>query len=1371
MGPFSMKLLLSLLLLTTPLSLSSDDFLSAPLKEEFDDDDFLASKMETTQNDGLVGWSLFKTSDNEDRYVINFTNVSMTEYVRFVSRISKVNFQFDEADLAFPITIIAEEPLSVENILSTMIQTLRSRGFAILENDNYLLITKSKDINQIPTIVSEKGEKPKDNAPIVTRVFRIQNANLASLATILKPMMSQGAMIEVSPQTRQLIITDITTNVDKIATLIQTIDSPHSPLDIDIYRAKHLSVTRLITLMKDLITPFADGNPLILVPQTESNTIFIVSTPRVIERAVELMEDLDVAPSVNQMAPIGDRVFLYRLENKSAEELMESIEHISKELKRTGSQSVKLISSLENVRWIEDSNSLLFIADDETEKKIIDILKTLDTFSTTRNYFIYKIEKGEYEQIERAITQLGKSLEKNVSQRELVDAIQSMRYIKETNSLIFTGSDESIKKIKELLPNIDVAIAQYSPTSHYWLYTPLYLTGKELKEALQDIEDNLSSAGLTDQNLLDTIGSTKWVPSTNTLLFTGTPPSLEHIEAIIKLVDVASGAPTKLFLYQPKYISNDQIEAALDELTDKLDPKNLSDRNLAKAIDNMTWISESQTFLFKSDPATIEKINGFLKDIDNSKEAEAIASTYALYNLKYASGEEVIDHLTKIGQSLPKKDPVQRAVAESISQITYLRENNSLLITGSQKAVESVKALISQFDVQTAKPTALDKTAFFIYKPVHITTGELEEALKNTAKDLKDSGLVDPSLLQSIETMRIVELTNSAIFTGSKESLEKTKEIITAVDTKDFKTGDLGEFAGHTFFIYKVRYLTVSQLMILLNNVTANLKKEGPVENQQLIKVIQTAKEIQETSSILFTGPPPVLQRLAELLKQLDAPEGLGQAEGMREAGTYVIYKPTNIQGPELVDMMKEFLRNLSASGVRDNELFETISNLKFIPRTGYILISGEEKSVEKTRDLLMKFDVPGATGEGVGTLGTNNTSFLIYKLHYHRGQELKDTLKSISQDLSLDPQNNKALLTAINSIQWIQITNSLLATGSPEVLTKVKELIKNIDVPLRQVFIEVLIIQTTISNNQQFGLQWGSKVQYLNRFAGGTSNFPAPSSTSATANQALSTGLSQVSATTPPVPSDIPTPSIGAGGFNLGVIGDLILHKGQSFLSLASLVNALQQDNDSTVLMNPKVIAQDSQQSTIFVGQNIPYTGASIQTIQGGGTQTQANIEYRDVGVNLTITPIMGRNDILTLDISTEITQQVENTTANGAQLQGLQTSRTALNARVHVPNKHFVALSGMLQREETHFKSGIPCLGGLPVIGAIFSENDRFNTRNNIIFFLRPVIIDSVEEFEKITQNQVNLFKEQASKQSVKEEVDEGIGWILDSHDDDCP
>ena len=1357
-----MKFWSKILLAATALAFSNldgDDEL-----KEFDDDAFLSSKVAPDESSGLVGWSLFSSEDGDDRYIINFNNVSIIEYLRFVSRISNLNFQFEESELDFTVTLMSEEPLRIQDIVSALIQTLRARGFSVLEENKNLFITRSREVNQIPEIVSGKNPDT-ENIPIVTRIFRIKNANLNSIAGIIKPMMSNGAMVDISNETRQLIVTDVTTNVNKVATLLESLDTPHSPFEIESYRVRHMSAEMLIVMAQEILKPFADDNELILVPQLQTNTIFIVSTPTLIERTMEVMEDLDASPKEIK-GPIGDQVYLYPIENKSPDELLAALKEIANELEGTGAQSVKLVNALENAKWVKDSNSLLFVTDTETQKKIEAIMKTLDTLSESRNYYIYKVQKSGKDQLENSLEQLAKSLKRNPMDRELVDAIHSLRYIKETDSFIFTGSDTALKKLQEILPSLDISVSEYAPSSHYWLYTPKYLSGRELEKAIEDLEDSLSDSGLSDEALLSAIESMKWVPSTNTLLFTGDPNSLSHIESIIKLIDVPSGSPSKIFIYNPQYISNEQIEEALDELADKLDHKNITDRNLAAAIDSMTWIGESQTFLFKADPGSIDKVEEILKEIDNPKEALSIASAYYLYSLQYARGNDVIDHLENIAKNLPDRDPNQKAIINAIDDATFLQDTNAILLTGHQKAIEEVKALIAQFDVKGATPAPFEKTSFYIYKPTHLTISELQEALSATAQDLKKSGLIDPSLLQSIETMQAVEMTGSLVFTGTKESLEKTKEIIDSIDTVKVGEDSLGEFAKHTFFIYKVRYLSLDELLKLLSNVIKNLERTSSAENKALIKALKTAKPIAETNSVLFTGPPSVLEKVAALLKQIDMPGGMDQ---VREAGSYVIYKPVSVSGPELIDMMKDFEQHLAQSGVQEPSLFETIHNLKYIERTGYILISGPTEGVDKTQELLKKFDSPGAGG--ITSLSGMETSFLVYKLEYHTGKQIQETLKKIGIDLSASsPGTNPNLLSAINSLQWIEITNSLLASGTPDVLTQLKELIQNVDVPLRQVFLEMLIIRTTISNNQQFGLQWGGKVQYLNRFAGGISNFPSPSTQTGAINTALAPALQAVNATRTPLATDIPNPSISAngsetafpGGFDLGVIGDIILHKGKSFISLASLVNALQSDNDSVIVMNPKIIAQDHQQSTIFVGQNIPFTGSNVTTTGVGASQLQSNIEYRDVGTNLSVTPILGTGDMITLDITNEISEQVKNSTSFGDSLSGLQTARTSLSARVHIPNKHFVALSGMIQDSKSHFKSGIPCLGGLPVIGLIFSENDRFNARDNIIFFIRPVIIDSIEQYDEITHTQECLYKEQASKQLLKEIIDDAIDWV---------
>ena len=109
-------------------------------------------------------------------------------------------------------------------------------------------------------------------------------------------MTSSSALIEVSQDTRQLIVTDITTNVDKIAELLGTLDAPHSILEIETYPVTTIAPVDLVALAMKVLTPFIEGNSFTMIPQPDTHTIFIVSTPSLIERAMIVLEDLDSPP-------------------------------------------------------------------------------------------------------------------------------------------------------------------------------------------------------------------------------------------------------------------------------------------------------------------------------------------------------------------------------------------------------------------------------------------------------------------------------------------------------------------------------------------------------------------------------------------------------------------------------------------------------------------------------------------------------------------------------------------------------------------------------------------------------------------------------------------------------------------------------------------------------------------------------------------------------------------------------------------------------------------------------------------------------------------------------------------------------------------
>lgn len=356
---------------------------------------------------------------------------------------------------------------------------------------------------------------------------------------------------------------------------------------------------------------------------------------------------------------------------------------------------------------------------------------------------------------------------------------------------------------------------------------------------------------------------------------------------------------------------------------------------------------------------------------------------------------------------------------------------------------------------------------------------------------------------------------------------------------------------------------------------------------------------------------------------------------------------------------------------------------------------------------------------------------FFVYKLQYHQGSEIESSIKKIAADLQTQPDRPVKLLNSIQSMQWVKATNSLLCSGDPETIESLKKLISSLDVPLRQVFIEVLVVETDLRKGSEFGLQWAAGGKLMEKVGFGGANF-APNGNGGGGFGKTVQGINPSS--TPTGLNQIPVGS----GFDLGVIGDLIMHKGRSYLSLGALVSALQMDADSTIVLNQKIITQDNKNSKIFVGDNIPFTGSVVQTV-GQGQQTTANVEYRDIGVSLSITPMLGEDDVITLDLSEEITESLgENPMVSNSSANGIRTTKTNMVTHVHVPDKHFLVLSGMIRNAKSHHKAGIPCLGGLPGIGAAFSKTKRQDEKRNVVIFVRPHIIRSFEDYRKLTQSQ---------------------------------
>lgn len=392
-------------------------------------------------------------------------------------------------------------------------------------------------------------------------------------------------------------------------------------------------------------------------------------------------------------------------------------------------------------------------------------------------------------------------------------------------------------------------------------------------------------------------------------------------------------------------------------------------------------------------------------------------------------------------------------------------------------------------------------------------------------------------------------------------------------------------------------------------------------------------------------------------------------------------------------------------------------------------------------------------------------TLFFIYKLRYRRGDQIEIALRKIASALQFTGTTNADLIAVINSSQWIEASNALIFAGTSGALEKIRELILEIDVPLRQVFIEMLILDTTVRDSLSYGVDW------INRFGGGSTTgeqgFVGEATNLFAVAEDTDIGVGIVPPILPLATGLLQAGTALASGYTGGVIGTHLTHNGTRFSTIGGLVKALYLDAKARILLNPKIITEDNNTAEIFVGGTDRYKTQSITNDLG--TLVTNNFQFIDVGTTLRVTPLIGNNGVITLDIIQETTNasaEANVTTPNQLVVDVNLVSvldKTRTVTRIHVPNGFFVILSGMIREDDTRSQSRIPCLGGVPILGCIGKTQDTTDRKRNMMIFIRPLIVDTEDELEDITKRQQDIFREKSKlRRAWNYEIDEGLQFL---------
>lgn len=1329
------------------------------------------------------------SSSDTSGYTINYNTVPIIEYIRFASKICNINFLFNEADLNFTVTVVSEGPITADNVMATLVQILRIHDLQLLEQGNNLVIHRNDDVKQMATLFSDKNAMGAGNAksPIVTRIFRLQNIKTDSMAAIIKPMISKNAILETSLETRQIILTDVTANVDKVALLIENLDTSNTLFEIKSFEVVYNKSDYLIPIASQLMAPLTQGNPFILVPASLSNVIFVVSTPELTDRALQILASLDVPPKksvISERKLRSENIFVYKLEHRTGEDVLSGLGHIADNLEHSGVPETDLLDTIDTAKWIRETNAIMIVGSKESVEKVKELIASLDVPSAESfqksNFFVYKPLNRPASEVYSSIREMAQNLKGSVgSDPLLISTIESAKINSATETITFSGEEKTFSRIKELLSTIDVArpVRTFSK-NNFFIYQIKSSSATQLDTALRTFAKNLDKSNADNESLSKMIEGMKYIKETNSILFSGPDTALKRLQEILPTFD-ADAVPlnTKFFVYRPKYQNGGQLASSLKDVADNLKSNDLSDPNMLHTLESMKWVKSTNSLLFTGDPDTLQKLEALIATLDSPS---ASKGGYYVYKLQNASGKSIEEGLDQFAQELKQSGTNNPNLFDSIEHVRYIKETNSLLITGDPATIDAMKDIIARYDMAGAK------TDHFMYKPQNATADQIETALRDIAAKLQSSGLADSALLSTIQSMQYSDASQTLLFTGTPDALTKLQAMLKEIDVPPSKHAAIQKVGQTTYLVYKIKNASSAQITASLKAIVSDLKKSGKTD-KDFMAALNSMKYVRDSNSLIFTGTADALSKVESLVEKFDvtgqtAPTVAEAIKTVTATSNFYVYKPQSLTGPELEKVMQDFAGHLRQTGLSDPDLLNTITTMRWVDKTSSLLFTGTPKSIEQVKELLREFDIPanlpgGAmAGSGEATIQSiDNTGFLVYKLQFHKGEEIQNALRQIAKDLTLsNAPVNQSLLNSINSVQWLEVTNSLLCSGDSETLTRLRELIKNLDVPLKQVFIEMLVLQTSLTNALTFGLEWGARYKYQNKFSGTINNLGIPSGTGNTVNNSdiLNTALLGLDAVTTPTPKIVP---ILGPGFDLGVIGEVIRHGGDTFLTLGSLLAALQLDSEATVVMTPKLLTQDGRTSTIFQGNNVPFAGSFVSNSSPsgtGGTIGTTNIEYRDIGMSLTITPVLGNSDIVTLDINLDQTStgqlnaaqnQITFTNTGVPQaINGITTSKTTMQTTVHVPDNHFLILSGMVNSSTTKTKTGMPCLGGLPFIGALFSRDDTSINNSNIVIFLRPHIVNSLDDITRITHDQEVFFQEQAGTPFLEHSYNEAMELI---------
>ncbi len=358
--------------------------------------------------------------------------------------------------------------------------------------------------------------------------------------------------------------------------------------------------------------------------------------------------------------------------------------------------------------------------------------------------------------------------------------------------------------------------------------------------------------------------------------------------------------------------------------------------------------------------------------------------------------------------------------------------------------------------------------------------------------------------------------------------------------------------------------------------------------------------------------------------------------------------------------------------------------NIVLDDNTNSVILIGKEQNIKRLEKLIKTLDVESTASNGV-------------KIYSLKNSNAQSVLKSLNAIISKQTFADPAMKPSVSASEEI---NAIIAVGDPVVLKGIKLIIDELDKEKFQVYVKARIIEINKKNSENLGIKYGFDGAAL------TNN----------GIYSLATNFGGVS----PV-----------GGV-VNLLSELDTRDISKGFALGAAIDFLETNGASKAISNPSILCVNNQESSIYVGKTISVSTGTT-TVAG---QTNDSYKREDVGLTLTITPMVSSSKKVTLKVEAILENVLDDGSNNGTGQP--VTSKQEIKTQAILRHAESIVIGGLVKNYDQESESGIPFLSSIPLIGSwLFSSTTTTNENDNLVVILTPYIIDKSENLSQLQKD----------------------------------